>query len=1503
MQGEKFIFSIFSRARAQRDHGFSRVLSPVVNDDPLRRNSPKFPDSGRMMKGAANALIFSAAILVLVGALKSIAKLSWEDLAKGLVGLTVVLGEMVIAAKILSGEGSFAVNGRSITGSSGSTMMKGATNALIFSAAILLLASAVKSLSKLSWEELAKGLVGLTVVMAEMVVAAKLMEGSGSGSASMVVAAAAILVLAGAFKVISSISWEGIAKGLVALGAAFVIIGVAGLLLSPIIPAIYALAGAMALMGVAAVLFGAGLLAVSAALSAFAGSAEIIVNAIIHILTRLVTAIPDILGALANSLNAALDSLIEILFTLATAALEAMSEIIPTAVDVILNLILSVLQSLAANIAPIIEALLDIVVGIINGLTAGIPKIINATVELLSSVFEALGSALGGLSIESISNAIACAALLDVLMVELAAMAALAVVALAPLPVVGLLLSDFVDAAQPFLNGIQNVDPQAVESAKLLAETILILTANELLDTLTHWLTGGVDYEEFGKQVVKLGETMVKYSDTVAGYDFDDAVASAAALKSLIETFNQIEDYGIFDRFSQGNKLKDFGAGLHDIGIYFSQYAKAVASENISYDKVGEATTALKNLIDTLSSIKDTKILDMGSQGDKLIDFAEGLAEFGPKFVDFAKSVEGQSFGNVTVSATALQHLVDTLNQIDHGKISKIWLVDIADGLSAFAPGYISYVEQTTGVHFGNVTVSATALKSLMDALNQIDPAGAFDMMTQGGKLKDFGQGLAEFGPNYVAYAQSVEGQSFGNITVSATALKSLVDVFNLIDPAGAFDLMTQGAKLKDFGEGLAEFGPKFVAYAQSVEGQSFGNITISATALKALLDAFSNIETTKWGDLMSQSSKLKDFGEGLAAFGPSFVAYAQSVEGQSFGNITVSATALKNLVDVFNMIDPAGAFDLMTQGSKLKDFGEGLSEFGPEFVSYAQSVAGQSFGNVTVSATALKGLLDALNGIETTKFGDLMSQGSKLKDFGTGLKEFGPGFVAYAKSVSEVNSFDKVTESARSLKSLIITLGGIKDTGFFDNMTQGGKLKDFGDGLKELGPGLASYATQVQGVNDFDKVTASAQAIAALVSLGGDLQLSNVDNWAELTELANALNSFAEPFLQFAEKFSTDAVNVEQVKTVIDALVIVANGIAGLSEEYIERSSGLVLFASRLMTAAPYLKNFASTLSAVDGDQLSSSIDAINNLVQMCQGIVDIDGDSISAFGDALQNLGTIGIEGFITAFTDGKVKTDEAMRNMLQGMLDEISKKESRFKASARTLMNQFVNGLREKREAPKQELVNAISNMITYVRNEYYDDFYALGKYFVEGFAAGITENVDTARDAGATMAQSAVDAARSTLDENSPSRVMYKVGQFGVAGFVRAFFDNAGLAYDAGHMVADASVRGINQAIQNAARLIEFGEDSQPMIRPVLDLSNVRSGMSTLNSIISMDKALSVGMSISGGGYSEDSRGPAPAAGGTINFTQNNYSPKALSRLEIYRQTRNQLSMMKGLVRAR
>ena len=96
------------------------------------------------------------------------------------------------------------------------------------------------------------------------------MNGTLSGSAVLLVAAAAILVLTPALSVLGAMSWESIAKGLIALAGAFAIIGVAGLVLAPLVPAILGLSGAMALIGAAIFGIGAGLVLAGTGLSALA---------------------------------------------------------------------------------------------------------------------------------------------------------------------------------------------------------------------------------------------------------------------------------------------------------------------------------------------------------------------------------------------------------------------------------------------------------------------------------------------------------------------------------------------------------------------------------------------------------------------------------------------------------------------------------------------------------------------------------------------------------------------------------------------------------------------------------------------------------------------------------------------------------------------------------------------------------------------------------------------------------------------------------------------------------------------------------------------------------------------------------------------------------------------------------------------------------------------------------------------------------------------------------
>ena len=116
------------------------------------------------------------------------------------------------------------------------------------------------------------------------------------------------------------------------------------------------------------------------------------------------------------------------------------------------------------------------------------------------------------------------------------------------------------------------------------------------------------------------------------------------------------------------------------------------------------------------------------------------------------------------------------------------------------------------------------------------------------------------------------------------------------------------------------------------------------------------------------------------------------------------------------------------------------------------------------------------------------------------------------------------------------------------------------------------------------------------------------------------------------------------------------------------------------------------------------------------------------------------------------------------------------------------------------------------------------------------------------------------------------------------------DGAKTVYDAATDLADGTIEAASGLAQ-LQDVLNGGIDLNPVITPMLDLSLIRRQIGELNSIMT-NPAYGIGQN----GGNMLSRDDAQ----TINFTQNNYSPKSLSRYDIYRQTKNQLSTIRKVV---
>lgn len=1229
--------------------------------------------SGKSITTATGIMILSAAIKVLASACKDFGEMKWEEIGKGLASIAVLLAEVTAFTK-LTGNAKhvistgvalvaigaamkiFASAVKDFSGmqwdeiARGLVAMAGAlaavtiavnfmpksmigigTGLIAVSAALLILANALNQMGSMSWEEIAKGLITLGGAMAILAIGLNAMTGTLAGSAALLVAASALLVLTPVLAILGAMSWSSIVKGLVTLAGAFAILGVAGAVLTPLVPSILALSGSLALIGVAVVgigaglaLAGAGLSALAVGLTALAAAGTAGATAIVASLTVIITGVAALIPAIVAKIGEAIVEFCKVIADSAGAIGEAVKAVVLMLVDVLvecvpaiadgaLKLIAGVLEALVEYTPSIVDSIFQFLIAVLEGVAKNLPGLIQAAIDVLMAFFSGIVDALKGIDTETLLKGIVGIGLLAAIMAALSAVAALvpgamlgvlgmgaviaelalvlaAVGALAQIPglnwlineggnllqgigtaigkfvggivggfmsgvssqfpQIGSDLSGFMANVQPFLDGAASIDPAMLDGVKALAETILILTAANILDGLTSWFTGGSSLSGFAEEMVPFGKAMKQFSDEISGIDGEAVSNAAIAGKTLAEMADTLPNTG----------------GV--VGFF--------AGEN-----------------------------DMNAFGEQLIPFGRAMRNF---------------------------------------------------------------ANEVAGIDASVITEAATAGKALAEMASTVPNSGG------------------------------------------------VVGFF-----AGENDM-------DDFGEQLVPFGRAMKDFSDAVSGLKADVIQNSVTAGQALLELANTVPNT--GGVVSWftgDNDLETFGEQLVPFGTAMKNYSLAVTGLDASVVTNSANAAKALVELSNNLPNSGGIvSWFTGDNDIASFGEQLVSFGQSFAAYYNSVSGVDVAKLSGVVVEFRNLVDLANGI---------------------------------KSV---------------------------DTS-----------------------GMSTFAQN-------------------------------------LTNLGNA-------------------------------------GIDGFINAFTNANSRVSTAANTMVTT------FINAAKAQQGNLTSTFTTMIN-------GIVTTFTSKYSQFTVMGQTMMT----NFISGIRTGDASARSAFVAIVSGCLTAIRNKFYEFNTVGQTTMTNLIAGIRTKNQLAKDAFVQIINSCLTAIRNKY-TDFYNAGKYLVEGFAAGITANTYMAEARARAMARAAAAAAEAELDINSPSKVGYRIGGFFGMGFVNSLIDYTDKSYDAGASVAKSAKEGLCNAVSKIGAFIENGIDSQPTIRPLLDLSDVTEGAGRLSALLSRNQAMkiSAGMEHEGTGIVQNG-GITPTSGNNYNFTQNNYSPKALSRIDIYRQTKNQFSALKGLV---
>jgi len=386
-----------------------------------------------MAAKAASLIVLGVALNILAAAVAIFGSMSWETLAKGLSGVAVMLGELAgaialfnkagglspktvgsltilaVALNILAlavgsfgsmsleelakGLGAMAISLGILVGaiaiiSQIKNLQTAAGQILIMSVAMVVLAQAMQAFASMSWEGIAKGLVSMAGALILMVAATKLMGGPESlaGAAAMLIMAAALMILTPAMMAFASLGWEDIAKSLVMLAGIFLIFGIAGLALSPVAPTLI-------LVGLAVAAFGIGLLAAGVGVLAFVTAIQLLLMMAVEFGSQLPTILTDALGALLTAIIDNTDSIVQAVMGLIMGILAALTENIPTIVQEFLTMVTSFLDILIQNVPTIAEQGIQLILALLDAVASGVPRFIDKGVDIILAVINGIASA------------------------------------------------------------------------------------------------------------------------------------------------------------------------------------------------------------------------------------------------------------------------------------------------------------------------------------------------------------------------------------------------------------------------------------------------------------------------------------------------------------------------------------------------------------------------------------------------------------------------------------------------------------------------------------------------------------------------------------------------------------------------------------------------------------------------------------------------------------------------------------------------------------------------------------------------------------------------------------------------------------------------------------------------------------------------------------------------------------------------------------------------------
>ena len=935
---------------------------------------------------------------------------------------------------------------------------------------------------------------------------------------------------------------------------------------------------------------------------------------------------------------------------------------------------------------------------------------------------------------------------------------------------------------------------------------------------------------------------------------------TAQSLGDIASAFGSFTQY---DWGEIGRGLTAMGGALTEVGVVSGALGKLAGLSGI----IGSGSIVLtaQGLGDIASAFGSFTQYDWGEIGRGLTAMGGALLEVGGISGALGK-LAGLSgligAGTINLTVQGLDEIAQAFNSF-----SQYSWDEIGRGLVAMggAMGEVAAISGATG--------ALTGIAGLMGAGTiTLASQGLIDLATAFGKFAEFnwdeiGRGLTAMGAAMGETAlggllNTFSGFGAGAIEQMAGPLGTLADSIKKWEGVAVpDDLADQLGRIAD---GVGKF---------TLAGWGADTVANIAQPMNTLTNAVAKWSTIKFPDDIA--TQLGSLANGVKAFTLAFAG------GWSLNAVVGPLGTLADTVKKWKDVEVPGGI----QGN-LTALANGVKAFWNAFVG------GWSLDAVIGPLGQLAGAVKKWKGVEVP--GGIQGD---LTALANGVKAFTMAFAGGWSLNAVVGPLGTLADTVKKWKDVEVP-GGIQ--GNLTALANGVKAfvgsGSFGAVIEPVGQ-LAGAVKKWNGVAIPDGIkgglTALANGVKAFVGIGSRVTESMSNAFSGIRAIAKAATSLS-------------AANLSGVSTQISNFITSLNNTPAVTSTLPDQ---LKSFATNLSTS---MQNIATAIST-NGSTISAGFTQFKaSVTNGLSGVGSIVSQNMSSMSTAIIGA-TSTINGGLHSIVSVVLAFAGSMRNALnesttstaaglRATVNRIDSFQSQFRTAGQHLADGLLNGMRSNSSQFAGVFSSSVNQAVNSVRG-YYNGFYNTGRYLVEGFTNGINDYARSAAAAAANMASSAKTAADRTLDVGSPSKVMMQVGRFFTEGFSIGITDREDIVSDSSEKVAQKAISTLNDMLATSS--IDDLFDASPTITPVLDLSAISKQAGSIDSMLSRSIAPSetelreidrrFRQNESGSRTTEkDTSGPKSV---NIEYNQTLNSPTSLSRYDIYRQTSNQLKLLR------